>query len=629
MLIIGYSGSGRKDVQSSKRRLLLLNKLKENRSYYDSFMAFHDDDVEDIPINYFPLKGLGHDCAASLLKDGRVMASVAEERFNRKKHSLSLEGTVMLPKKSFEYCLKKAGKTYRDIDYVCYYLDMNRTVYEKKLTTLADLLPQKLKERVIQSNEHSYAREFSHNKVYENLVRFTEHDWRKDQLVFVPHQSAHAASAFYSSGFHESGILTLDGYGENTSSIFAIGSDAKIKVMEETHIPTSLGILYMVITVFLGFRALNDEYKIMGLASYGNPMKYKKHFESLIRIHTNGQYDTNVLLREDFKDYLKELFGAPREENGEITQREMDIAAALQKATEDCILYRLEYIKRKYDIQRLCMSGGVTLNCALNGKIVKSAIFEDVYVFPAATDDGCSIGAAQYFYHNILQRKNGKKKVNTIYWGPSYDETEIAETLAKYQDQLSFKKEKDIGKKVAELLNEQKVVGWFQGRMEFGPRALGNRSILGDPRSPEMKNIINLKVKKRESFRPFAPAVKHEKASSYFDMTGLAESPFMLFIVDVLPEIREKLPAITHFNGTARIQTVKEKDNKRLWRLLDYFEQMSGVPVLLNTSFNIMGEPIVCSPEDAIKCFLGTNIDALAIEDYLVRKTTMGEEYGA
>jgi len=618
MIVIGYTGSGRNEEHDTKRKVFLLNHLKENKTYYDSFMGFSRDE-EDIPINYFPLKGLGHDCSATLLRNGEIVASAAEERFNRHKHSISLDGRIIMPRQAFSFCLQEAGATIKDIDYVCYYLDMTPSVFEKKLEILKQFLPKTIAERVVASNRYSYEREFSKERVYDQLDRFTCYSWPREKVRFVPHHLAHAASAFYSSGFAESGILTLDGYGEKDSSVFALGSGEKIRLKEETSIPTSLGILYMVLTVYLGFKALNDEYKVMGLASYGNPKKYAREFGSLIR-QCGESYDTCSLVGENFKEHLVELFGKPREEHEEVTRREMDIAASLQHALEQCVLERLWQLKQTYGIENICLSGGVALNCTLNGRIAESRLFKNMFVFPAATDDGCSIGAAQYVYHNELKQKRELRRFPSIYLGPSYGEKAIKVALDKYKTKVRYEKTGNIEAAVAALLLDQKVVGWFQGRMEFGPRALGNRSILGDARNSGMQELINVKVKLRETFRPFAPAVKHENMHDYFILEGIDESPFMLFTVPVREEMKRVIPSVTHVDGTARIQTVTRSDNERFWRLLDSFGHLTGVPILLNTSFNVKGEPIVCSPEDAIKCFLHTNIDALAIGDFLVEK---------
>lgn len=622
MVVIGYSGSARND---KKDKAGLLKKLKEHTNYFDSFMSFGEDE-EDIPINYFPLKGLGHDCSVSLLDNGEIVASVSEERFNRKKHSLTIDEKVLMPKQSLKYCLEKARKQKGDIDYICYYLDMSEEVFEKKNRILSALLPEKVCARVIRANVLGYEREFCRKKAYEQLVSFSEFEWDRSRVKYIPHHLSHAASAFYSSGFEEGGILTLDGCGEKDSSVFALGKKNNINLLEETSIPTSLGILYMVITVFLGFKPLNDEYKVMGLASYGNPKTYEKAFDNLITINDDGNYETKVLLREDLREYLKEIFGPPREYHGAITRREMNIAASLQKRLEECVLYKLECLKNSYAFENLCLSGGVALNCQLNGKIAKSKLFKSIFVFPASGDDGCSLGAAQYFYHHFLEKRQEYKRLKTVYLGPEYTEGEIKTTLAKYERWITFEKTANIEDKTAQMLAEQRIVGWFQGRMEFGPRALGNRSILGDPRNPEMKDIINIKVKRRETFRPFAPAVIYERARNYFNMDDLDESSFMLFTVPVRAEIQKIIPSVTHCDGTARIQTVKREDNERFWRLLSSFGGLTGVPVLLNTSFNVKEEPVVCTPDDAVKCFLNTQIDILVISDYMIKKLPDEEE---
>lgn len=571
-------------------------------------------------MNYFPLKGLGHDCAASLIRGGTVVASAAEERFNRMKHSVSPAGSNMLPKRSMEFCLKQGGASMRDVDYICYFLDMSEEVFNRKIEILSGFLPERVKEKVIHANRLSYEKEFSRARVYGELVRVTAHEWGREKVKFIPHHHAHAASAFYSSGLDDCGILTLDGYGEVASSVFAIGHGNKLDVVEETEIPTSLGILYMLITAFLGFKPLSDEYKVMGLAPYGDPRNYEKEFRSLIKIGDDGAYDTSVLIGEDFKSFLVEIFGKPRDACDEITKREKDISASLQHALEEAVLHKLAYLKVKHGFKNLCLSGGVALNCAMNGMLVKSGLFENIYIFPASGDDGCSLGAAQYFYYNKMNPAGGRKKITSVYLGPEYSDGEVSMAINKFKGTISFCKKECMENEAAKLLAEQKVIGWFQGRMEFGPRALGNRSILADPRNPDMKDIVNNKIKKREAFRPFAPAVKLESAKTYFEMERLNESPYMLFIVPVKEDKKNLIPAVTHCDGTARIQTVKKEDNPRFWKLLCSFERHAGLPIILNTSFNVMGEPIVCSPEDAVRCFLGTNLDALVIGNYLIEK---------
>jgi carbamoyltransferase len=619
VLIIGYTGSTRSALDRRKRRLSLLKKLDASRSYFDSLMSFGEDE-EDVPINYFPLRGIGHDSAACLIEDGEVIACASEERFNRRKHSVSIDGSVMLPRQSMEYCLRQVGKRMDEVDYICYYLDMSQETFDKRIKTLAALLPDSVRDAVVRANLLSYQEEFCHDKVYEALVAFTGHEWNREQVKFVPHHLAHAASSFYSSGFEESGILTFDGHGETSSSIVAMGSRSGIDVVEEAAIPTSLGIVYMIFTAFLGFRPLNDEYKVMGLASYGTPNTYAREFASFIDTDSDGGYNTDILLTENLPDYIRETFGPPREMYSEITQREMDVAAALQAALESCVINKLEHLRKNHGFDNLCLAGGVALNCALNGRIARSGLFKRLYVFPGSGDDGCSLGAAQYLYRDLVPCGMKEQQLRTIYLGPEYGEREMEGVLTKHEGAIEWEKLSNVEHSAAKLIAEQEVVAWYQGRMEFGPRALGNRSILGDPRNPQMKDIINRKVKRREPFRPFAPAVKLKDAETHFDMMGLGESPYMLFVMPVKPESRELIPSVTHCDGTARIQTVKREDNERFWRLLDIFGDLTGIPVLLNTSFNVSGEPIVCSPEDAVKCFLNTNIDTLVMDDYVIRK---------
>jgi carbamoyltransferase len=385
-------------------------------------------------------------------------------------------------------------------------------------------------------------------------------------------------------------------------------------------LPGSLGVLYMMMTAYLGFKPLDGEYKVMGLASYGNPKIYARQFEALFEEEADGTCRTTALARGDFGEHIISLLGPARKAVDPVTQRQMDIAAALQQGFEDVILRRLAHLKATYGIERICLAGGSALNVVMTGKLARSGMFKETYVFPASGDDGASVGAAQYVYHQVLGHPPPGEALRTMSLGPSYAEGELMRALAAYDAKVSFRRVDDIEETVAGALADGKVVGWFRGRMEFGPRALGNRSILADPRTTQMRDVVNERVKHREEFRPFAPAATAERANAYFDMQGVGRSDFMEFVVPATALGRECAPAVVHFDGSARIQTVDRQRNESFWKVIAAFGRLTGVPIVLNTSFNVRGEAIVCTPQDAIRCFLSTDIDLLALENYLVVK---------
>jgi carbamoyltransferase len=436
--------------------------------------------------------------------------------------------------------------------------------------------------------------------------------------VAVPHHLAHAASAFHASGFGEAVILTLDGAGEVESSLLAVGRAGAIEPLRRWYLPTSLGTLYLIITVFLGFRSLDDEYKVMGLSAYGDPSRYRAVFDEIVRLEDDGMYSTAAVARQEFGDWLVSELGRPRMRAEAIAPRHADVAAALQEAIEGATLHALQHAREMTHIDSLCLAGGVALNCALNGVVARSGLFRRIFVQPASSDEGCSVGSALYASGDGMRSPN--VAWTHAYLGPEFSDTEVERALEQHRDTLTWSVPEDPAVSAARELQSGKVHGWFQGRMEFGPRALGNRSILADPRDPAMKDRINRKVKRREPFRPFAPAVLEEEAREYFDMTGLDASPYMLFTVPVLEGARNQLPAVTHVDGTARVQTVSRETNPLFWRLIAEFRNLTGLPVVLNTSFNVRNEPIVCTPQHAVRCFLATDIDSMTIGPFLVEK---------
>jgi carbamoyltransferase len=623
MLVLGYAGHRRHGWKDNPERKLA-SRLRHSKRHPTTFEAITSfgEDLEDLPLNLFPLDGVGHDSAAAILGDGKLVAAAAEERFNRFKHSTAPGGNTLAPRRAAEYCLQQAGAALEDVEHIAFYCDFTAPVLQERNAAIEPHLSAQLRDRVLSAYQVVFEQTVSNERIAGEIAEVFESRHRRATLHFVPHHLAHAASAFYSSGYSDSGILTIDGFGEKSSSIFALGGRDGLRVMEETKLPASLGVLYMMMTGYLGFRPLDGEYKVMGLASYGDPAVYRNQFDGLLEAQPDGTCRTTALLRADFGEHIRELFGPPRKPGGPVTQREMDIAASLQACFEEAMFARLAYLKAKYGIERICLSGGVALNVAMTGKLARSGIFKQTYVFPASGDDGASVGAAQYVHHQLLGHPPTGVPIRSMSLGPAYREDRVVKALNGQQQKIEFKRVEDVENQVAEALEEGKVVGWFRGRMEFGPRALGNRSILADPRAAEMRDVVNKRVKLREEFRPFAPAAIAELADEYFDMRGVGRANFMEFVVPATALGRERAQAVVHFDGSARIQTVERADNESFWTLIDAFRRRTGVPIVLNTSFNVRGEPIVCTPEDAIRCFLSTNIDMLALEDYIVTKET-------
>jgi len=610
--VLGYSGFTRDSRQASGNRSLF---AKANQGFENLF-AFREGEA---PFPLFPLGFFGHDASAALVVDGDVVACAAEERFSRTKHSLNLAGNTLLPKHAIAYCLESRGLTLDHVDVVAHYCDFQEEVIEKRFQLMRPFLSAEKASLLRGAYEQVFQGMLSRESVLGQFSRMQ--GVLPKVLQPVRHHDAHAASAFYLSGFPESLILTLDGTGELESSLLAVGRGSSIVELHRVLLPTSLGALYLILTVFLGFHSLGDEYKVMGLAAYGEPSPYRDCFDSLICLEKDGDYSTPLLAREDFRDLLLQGLGQPRLPDAAVEGRHADIAAAPQEALQRAVLHTLKHARATTGIDKLCLAGGVALNCSLNGAIARSGLFKDIFVQPAASDVGCSVGAAMHAYRQAAAGElPGTRRLEDVCLGPAYSREEILQALCRHGDALRWLARENVAQDVAARLAQGQVAGWFQGRMEFGPRALGNRSILADPRDPGMKDRVNAKVKRREPFRPFAPSVLEEEARAYFDMTGLQSSPFMLFTVPVWPERRAAIPAVTHVDGTARIQTVSRRTNPLFWELISSFGRITGIPLVLNTSFNIRDEPIACSPEDAIRCFLSTDIDCLAIDRYLVEK---------
>ncbi|MEW5967263.1 MAG: carbamoyltransferase [Pseudomonadota bacterium] len=582
-----------------------------------------------------------HDSAACLLRDGEIVAAAQEERFSRKKHD------ARFPVNALNYCLAEAGIALGEVDQVAFY-DKPFLKFERLLETYHAFAPRGfasfrmamplwLREKLFQKD--LLAKEL---KAIEPGVNWTE------RLLFSEHHLSHAASAFFPSPFDEALVLTMDGVGEWTTTSAAIGRGNTLEIFKEIHFPHSLGLLYSAFTYYLGFKVNSGEYKVMGLAPYGEPKYAQTLLDHLIDLKPDGSYR----LDQSYFDYctgltmtnakFDALFGAPpRKPEEPLTQREMDLAASLQAVTEEAVLRMTRALHAETGIDNLCLAGGVALNCVANGKVLRDGAFKRVWVQPAAGDAGGALGAALAAHHLFREQPRapgtGRDRMRGSYLGPAFEQADIEARLAAAGAKFSVLEDAELIDRTAGLLASEHVVGWFQGRMEFGPRALGGRSILGDPRSPQMQSVLNLKIKYRESFRPFAPSVLREHVAHWFELDQ--DSPYMLIVADVakrhrveteadrglfgiekLKVPRSAIPAVTHVDYSARIQTVHADTNPRYHALISSFHEKTGCPVLINTSFNVRGEPIVCTPEDAFRCLMGTEMDALVIGNCVLRK---------
>ncbi len=576
-----------------------------------------------------------HDSAAALIKDGEVIAAAQEERFTRKKHD------HRFPENAISFCLDYVGIKIADVYYVAFY-DKPFLKFERLLESYLAYAPRGIKSFLkaipLWVKEKLWIKELIAKKIgYDGKILFPEH-----------HQS-HAASAFFLSPFDEAAFLTIDGVGEWTTTSYGIGKGNKLDILSEIKFPHSLGLLYSAFTYYTGFKVNSGEYKVMGLAPYGEPKYVNLILDELIDLKEDGSFKLNMkyfnfvagltMTNENFN----RLFGGkPRKPESELTQREMDLARSVQEVTEIAMLRMAKHIRKETSAKYLTLAGGVALNCVANGKILRENIFEDIWIQPAAGDAGGALGSAMFVWYQYLNNERKADNVNDFqkgsYLGPEFSNDEIENYISQSGFVAHKLSEEELFEKTADFLAEEKVVGWFQGRMEFGPRALGNRSILGDARSPKMQKTMNLKIKFRESFRPFAPAVLEEKVSEYFELDR--KSPYMLLVADVRKEkrkeipdekknlfgidklnvVRSEIPAVTHVDYSARIQTVSEKTNPKFHKLLDTFDKKYGSAVLVNTSFNVRGEPIVCTPDDAYKCFMRTDMDILVMGNFIFYK---------
>lgn len=548
--------------------------------------------------------------SASLIKDGRLMAAAEEERFSRKKH------TDCFPCNAIKFCLAEAGIGIEDIDYIG--TNYNPILGLSWIPYLISSFPRSLS--FFGSHLDS---KFTHVLNTKKRIIRGLNGKAHFKYCTMNHHMLHAASTFFVSPFDDAAILSIDAMGEWQSTILARGHKNTLTKIQHLNFPHSLGFLYGAITDYLGFNFGDGEGKVMGLAAYGKPAFYKE-FRKLIELLPKGKFKINT----DYFNYqfnwhqrplvsklFIDLFGPVRKDEDRIEQKHMDIAASLQAVLEESAIHIANELYKKTRLENLCLAGGVALNCLMNSSVLKNTPFKDIYIQPAANDAGTSLGACFYIYHQILGKPRSFE-MKHAYWGPSYNEDDYLNAIKK--NEIKYIKSQDTCKEVALLLSQGRIGGWFQGRMEFGPRALGNRSIIADPRIKEMKGIINKKVKLREPFRPFAPSVLKDKVSEYFNLG--TESPFMLLVADVKKYMVEKIPAVVHVDGTARVQTVDRDTNPKFWSLIKEFESMTGVPLILNTSFNGKDEPIVCTPEEAIGCFMETELDFLCLGDYLLCK---------
>ncbi len=583
-----------------------------------------------------------HDSAAALVEDGRIVAAAQEERFTRKKHDSEFPGNAVA------YCLKHAGVGLDQVDFVAFY-DKPFLKFERLVETYLAFAPRGFasfsKAIPVWMREKFFQKYLLRDELRKSFPGF---DW-ENKLLFAEHHQSHAASAFFPSPYDEAVILTMDGVGEWATTSVGYGRGSELEMRREIHFPHSLGLLYSAFTYYTGFKVNSGEYKVMGLAPYGEPRFMQAILDNLIDVKDDGTFRLNL----DYFDYctglrmtnekFDALFGGPpRKPDQLLTQREMDIAASIQAVTEKVVLRLTRALAKETGCKNLCLAGGVALNCVANGKVLRAGQFDKIWVQPAAGDAGGALGAALLAYHLYQHRPrqpNGKiDGMDGSYLGPAFEQADIEQRLARAGARFKVVDERGAIEASAKALAEGKALGWFQGRMEFGPRALGGRSVLGDARSPSMQKMLNLKVKYRESFRPFAPSVLREDVADWFELD--TDSPYMLLVADVVqrrrramtPEEnklfgidklnvpRSEIPAVTHVDYSARIQTVHQETNPRYHALISAFKAITGCPVIVNTSFNVRGEPIVCTPEDAFRCFMGTEIETLAVGNCILDK---------
>jgi len=604
-------------------------------------------------INILGISAFYHDSAAALIQDGNIVAAAQEERFSRIKHD------ERFPKNAVKYVLEEGKIRLSDVDYVVFF-EKPFLKFERLLETYLAFAPQGFKSFSLAMPIWLREKLFQKKYLFDLLHELDENFKDIKKLKFSEHHYSHAASAFYPSPFEEAVILTLDGVGEWATTTVAHGKNNQIEMHKEIHFPHSLGLLYSAFTYYTGFKVNSGEYKVMGLAPYGKPIYKDLILKNVIDLKEDGSFRLDMsyfnfatgltMTNKKFEN----LFGFPvrKKEDELLTQFHMDIASSIQAVTEEVVFRLVKDISKKYNIKNLCMAGGVALNCVANGKILKEKLFDNIWIQPAAGDAGGSLGAALAYWFQELNKERKINKNDSMqgsYLGPKFNNSIIESELLSLNANFKKYSDDELIKVLASELSKEKTVGWFQGRMEFGPRALGSRSILADPRSEEMQKELNLKVKFRESFRPFAPSILAEDVNKWFDLE--VPSPYMLLVAEVKKDIqismtseqdklfgidklnikRSKIPSVTHVDYSARVQTVHQETNPRYYKLIKKFKEITGCPILVNTSFNIRGEPIVCSVQDAFRCFMGTNLDILVIEDFILFKSdqiqTLNDDY--
>ena len=593
-------------------------------------------------ISILGISAFYHDSAAAVVVDGKITAAAQEERFSRKKHD------ARFPINAIKYVLEENNIKLSEIDYIVFF-EKPFLKFERLLETYLAFAPKGFKSFSMSMPIWLREKLFQKKLIFDELNQIDENFNDVKKIKFSEHHYSHAASAFFPSPFKEAIVLTLDGVGEWATTTVSIGKENNLEIIKEIHFPHSLGLLYSAFTYYTGFKVNSGEYKLMGLAPYGEPIYRELILKELIDVKDDGSFRLNMKyfnyatgLTMTNNKFAK-LFGQKvrKAESELLTQFHMDIAASIQAVTEEVVLKLTRDLSKEYNIRNLCMAGGVALNCVANGKILKDKVFENIWIQPAAGDAGGSLGAALAYWYKELKKPrtiDENDGMSGSYLGPKYNNEIIENKLKDLKGVFKKFSDLDLIKEVAAQLNNQKTIGWFQGRMEFGPRALGGRSILADPRSEKMQKILNLKVKFRESFRPFAPSVLREEVKNWFDLD--CDSPYMLLVSEVKKSLqipmndnqknlfgidklnikRSNIPAVTHVDYTARVQTVHEETNKRYYDLIKEFNNLTSCPVLVNTSFNIRGEPIVNTIEDAFKCFMGTDLDLLVCENFILYK---------
>jgi len=587
-------------------------------------------------VNILGISAFYHDSAACLVQDGRIVAAAQEERFTRKKHDASF------PRQAVDYCLREGGIDMKDIDYVAFY-EKPFIKFDRILHSYLAYAPAGLK---------SFLKAIPlwiKDKIWMKSLIAQELGAYEGKIIFPEHHESHAASAFFPSPYQDAAFLTVDGVGEWTTTSFGTGKGNQLEILQELHFPHSLGLLYSAFTYYTGFRVNSGEYKLMGLAPYGEPIYKDVILRELLDLKEDGSFKLNM----KYFNYgvgltmisrrFEQLFGGPaRKPESRLTQRDMDLARSIQEVTEEILFRMARHVRQVTGLKQLCLAGGVALNCVANGRILREGIFDRIWIQPAAGDAGGALGAALFVWHQVLQKPRQADGIRDSqqgsYLGPVFSNDEVRRYLVSQNIPFIELKEDEMPEKIADLIADGKVIGWVQGRMEFGPRALGGRSIIGDARSPKMQETMNLKIKFRESFRPFAPSVLRERVSDYFELDD--ESPYMLLVAPVakplcrdltaeeksrfglekLLTLRSTIPAVTHVDYSARVQTVTEDHNPAYYRVIKMFEKKHGCPVIINTSFNVRGEPIVCSPEHAYLCFMRTNMDHLIMGNCLLEK---------